>query len=68
MTRFVADEKCAYCEGALVPPVVAPSISVPGYADYVCLGCGCAYVWLGNPPFLVRITSPSESWLGVAGL
>jgi hypothetical protein len=41
----------------LTPPVVIPrSIDEPAEApDYVCIQCGQAYLWKGNPPVLVKI-------------
>ena len=32
-------------------------MKVPSLADYVCLRCGRAYVWTGNPPRL-RVVAP----------
>jgi DNA-directed RNA polymerase subunit RPC12/RpoP len=39
----------------LVPPEIAPGLTAPAKADYVCLKCGRPYYWIGNPPTLQTI-------------
>jgi len=54
MTRLTANERCATCQGLLVPPEAA-YLPVPPNTDYVCLQCGRPYRWLGDPPRLTAI-------------
>jgi hypothetical protein len=55
---------CRNCGNLLVPPELASGMKVSAnvlhrrrtvatlLADYVCLNCGRAYAWAGNPPTL----------------
>jgi hypothetical protein len=56
LTKLIADTDCSICRGILVPPRVASPSKVPAGADYICMMCGLPYVWVGNPPRLVRMT------------
>ena len=55
MTKLVPDEKCTFCNGVLVPPSLAPTFKPIATADYVCMNCGRAYRWVGNPPKLTML-------------
>ena len=48
-----ACEICKACGSQLVLP--QSEFTVPPKADYVCLKCGHAYRWAGEPPPLMRI-------------
>jgi DNA-directed RNA polymerase subunit RPC12/RpoP len=52
VTKLAADGPCHACGSQLVPPNVVSDFKVPASADYVCLSCGRAYWWMGNPPML----------------
>jgi CheY-like chemotaxis protein len=49
VTGLSPDECCAVCGSVLVPPELASGLRIPSTADYVCLKCGRAYRWKGNP-------------------
>lgn len=51
MTRLLPDERCA-CGSLLVPLELAFGFTVPQGTEYVCLRCGRAFRWVGNPPTL----------------
>jgi hypothetical protein len=51
---------CDVCGGVLVPPEVAPGLTMPEGTDYVCLKCGRPYRWVGHPP---RLTLLAEAKL-----
>ena len=45
------------CGSVLVPPELASGLRIPLAADFVCLKCGRAYRWKGNPPLLSRLAA-----------
>ena len=55
MTRLFPEEKCTFCRGLLVPPSLASKFNAVAGADYVCMNCGRAYRWVGNPPTLTTL-------------
>ena len=57
MTALLARQPCTRCGSALVPPILAPvrMENLDLDTDYVCLTCGCAYRWSGNPPVLILL-------------
>jgi CheY-like chemotaxis protein len=52
VTKLAPDEQCSRCGGLLFPPYLAPGMVIPETADVICLDCGRAYEWTGNPPRL----------------
>jgi len=60
MTRLAANDRCAMCDGVLVPPAAAFVHPVPPNTDYVCLECGRPYRWIGTPPQLTPVERPGE--------
>ena len=55
MTKLFPEAKCTVCDGMLVPPVLAQPFTPVAGADYVCMNCGRAYRWVGNPPRLTAL-------------
>jgi hypothetical protein len=56
MTKVVADQSCTVCNGMLVPPSIATRFVTPPGMDYVCVKCGRAFQWVGNPPRLTLLS------------
>ena len=57
MTRLFPDDKCTRCGSLLYPPQLASGMEIPATADYVCLNCGRAYKWEGNPLMLTVLAA-----------
>jgi hypothetical protein len=60
MTRLSPDERCQSCGSLLVPPSVLPDAVAPPSTDYVCIGCGRPYRWVGRPPRLATVVESSR--------
>jgi hypothetical protein len=61
MTHLVSDDVCVICGNLLVPPMPPGSRTAPWEPDYVCLHCGRAYHWIGNPPQLAPVEPPRRA-------
>jgi len=60
MTRIAANRPCEACGGMLVPHELAFKRRLPPETAYVCVQCGRAYRWAGDPPRLTLIESPRD--------
>jgi RNase P subunit RPR2 len=62
MTRLAPDETCKACGSQLVPTELASGMRIPEGVDYVCLNCGCAYLWTQeNPPHLTLFVATERN-------
>ena len=53
MTKLLADDRCEFCGGLLVPPLIMGRETRWPEADYVCLTCDRPYHWENHSPHLV---------------